>query len=175
MKISGKTMRWSYHRSDKTLVFGRFPGEAVADEANLGDHSLPGLLLSLSCFDDFEHFGFSLGTHFGQRHLPFTLQGKKNSCELRFGQYNNLKTITVWQLQISIVVFWNIWIRPPTPAHNLSALQCTTSLSWLLHTINHQVIFRRKTWNIPVEKVKSHWRHLRPSPSSSVWSCWRGL
>lgn len=64
----------SYHGSDETLVFWRFTGEAVADEANFGDHSLPGLLLSLSGSDDFKHFCFSLGTNLWQGHFPLTLQ-----------------------------------------------------------------------------------------------------
>lgn len=64
----------SYHGSDETFIFGRFTGEAVADKANFSDHSLPGLLLSLSCFDDFKHFCLSLGSHLWQGHFPFALQ-----------------------------------------------------------------------------------------------------
>lgn len=174
MKISGKTMRWSYHRSDKTLVFGRFPGEAVADEANLGDHSLPGLLLSLSCFDDFEHFGFSLGTHFGQRHLPFTLQGRKIVVNWGSDNIITLKNHGMTITDLNCGVLKHLDTAPNTCAQSEHFIMYNFVVR-LLHTINHQIIFRRKTWNIPVVKVKSRWRHLRPSPSSSVWSCWRGL
>lgn len=170
VKISEKNMRWSYHRSDKTLVFGRFPGEAVADEANLGDHSLPGLLLSLSCFDDFEHFGFSLGTHFGQRHLPFTLQGEKMWIE--FQTLNN-HSITITDLNCG--VFKKTFGYGPQHLSTIWALYnvqlCCLTTSY--HKLPY--IFSRKTWNIPVVKVESRWRHLQPSPSSSVWSCWKGL
>lgn len=74
-------MLQSYHGSDETLIFGRFTGEAVADEADFGDHSLPGFLLSLSSFDDFKHFCLSLGTHLWQGHLPFTLQKTLHICD----------------------------------------------------------------------------------------------
>lgn len=73
-------MLLSYHGSDEALIFRRFTGEAVADKANLGDHSLPRLLLSLSSFDYFEHFCLSLGTHFGQGHLPFALKKTLHIC-----------------------------------------------------------------------------------------------
>lgn len=63
----------TYHRPDETLILWRFPGEAIADKANLCDHSLPCLFLSLSSFDDFKNFCFSLCSHFGKRHLPFAL------------------------------------------------------------------------------------------------------
>lgn len=69
-----QTKQWSYHGSDETLIFWRFTSEAIANKANLSDHSLPCLFLSLSSFDDFKHFCLSLGTHFGQGHLPFALQ-----------------------------------------------------------------------------------------------------
>lgn len=72
-------MLQSYHGSDETLIFGRFTGEAVADEGHFGDHPLPGFLLSLSGLDDFEHFHLSLCSHFWQRNLPFALQEPEQS------------------------------------------------------------------------------------------------
>ena len=67
----------SHHGSDETLVFRRLSGEAVANKAHFGDHSLPGFLLPLSRLDDLEHLRLSLGSHLWQGHLPFTLHREK--------------------------------------------------------------------------------------------------
>eukprot|EP01139_Manchomonas_bermudensis_P014614 Amastigsp_a508697_3742.p3 type:complete len:150 gc:universal Amastigsp_a508697_3742:583-134(-) len=58
------------HRPNEPLVFRRLASKARANERDLGNHSLPRLLLPLARANDPEHLVVGHGSHLGQRHLP---------------------------------------------------------------------------------------------------------
>lgn len=55
-------------RSDKSLVFGGLPCKVLGHEADLVDHSLPSLPLSLSGPLDLEHLGLGESLDLGDGH-----------------------------------------------------------------------------------------------------------
>lgn len=83
----------------------------------------------------------------------------------RYNNYDNLFVANTWNNQIILLASMSSWkfSNNSLPMYNFAM--------WLLY---HAKSFADRLEIFLVWKTKAA-EHLQPSPSSSVWSCWRGL